>query len=195
VTDQRASNGTGDALFFLMSALTETSLETAEEHVLRTFSHHDATTLSTSLLFEDSGPLTTADIGRALARLEHRDRALLRYTWEGNDWVTLTLRGVARRDGAPETTPPVERRQRRTAIAPQIVFEHARAIRTYNVYVLGAERSDGTWAGWIEFAPADGTQRLRTGQETSQPNREALAYWASGLEDVYLEGALERAAK
>ena len=39
----------------------------------------------------------------------------------------------------------------------------------------------------------DGLPRLRTGQETSQPNRDALAYWASGLEDVYLEGALARA--
>jgi hypothetical protein len=29
--------------------------------------------------------------------------------------------------------------------------------------------------------------------ETTQPNREALAYWASGVEPVYLEGALGRA--
>ena len=29
--------------------------------------------------------------------------------------------------------------------------------------------------------------------ETTQPNLEALRYWASGLEPVYLEGALERA--
>jgi hypothetical protein len=33
----------------------------------------------------------------------------------------------------------------------------------------------------------------RSAVETTQPNREALAYWASGLEPVYLEGALERA--
>jgi hypothetical protein len=29
--------------------------------------------------------------------------------------------------------------------------------------------------------------------ETTQPNRGALAYWASGVEPVYLEGSLERA--
>jgi hypothetical protein len=80
-----------------------------------------------------------------------------------------------------------------TPAAPQIVFEHPRPFGNYRVFVLGAERSDGTWAGWIEFQPVDGAQRLRTGQETSQPNRDALVYWATGLEDVYLEGALARA--
>jgi len=34
---------------------------------------------------------------------------------------------------------------------------------------------------------------LRTDQETSQPNRGALEYWADGLEPVYLQGALARA--
>jgi hypothetical protein len=33
----------------------------------------------------------------------------------------------------------------------------------------------------------------RSPVETTQPNREALTYWASGIEPVYLEGALERA--
>ena len=81
--------------------------------------------------------------------------------------------------------------------APEIVYEHShrvvRGAHEYCVYILGAERSDGTWAGWIEFVPTDGSGRLSTRQETSQPNRDALAYWASGLEDVYLDGALARA--
>jgi hypothetical protein len=77
--------------------------------------------------------------------------------------------------------------------APQIVYEHSHRLGEYKVFVLGAERGDGTWAGWIEFVPVDDTQRLRTGQETSQSNRDALVYWATGLEDVYLEGALARA--
>jgi hypothetical protein len=80
-----------------------------------------------------------------------------------------------------------------TTLSEQIVYEHPRRFGNYRVFVLGAERSDGTWAGWIEFLPVDGTQRLRTGQETSQPNHDALVYWATGLEDVYLEGALARA--
>jgi len=34
---------------------------------------------------------------------------------------------------------------------------------------------------------------LRTEQETSQPNRAAIEYWADGLEPIYLDGALARA--
>lgn len=65
---------------------------------------------------------------------------------------------------------------------------------SYEVAVYGAEREDGTWEGWIEFRPAaGGGPLLRTERETSQPNREALAYWASGLEPIYLEGAFARA--
>jgi len=64
----------------------------------------------------------------------------------------------------------------------------------YLMRAYGQERPDGTWAGWLEFVPALGDGKpLTTGQETSQPNREALAYWASGLEPVYFEGAFARA--
>ena len=64
----------------------------------------------------------------------------------------------------------------------------------YEAHVLGDRRSDGTWCGWLEFRPVGQSGRpLRTGQETSQPNRWALDYWAGGLEPVYLEGALTRA--
>ena len=65
---------------------------------------------------------------------------------------------------------------------------------TYTVWICGEERTDGTWEGWLEFHPADINQRiLRTEQETSQPNRAAIEYWADGLEPIYLEGALARA--
>jgi hypothetical protein len=37
-------------------------------------------------------------------------------------------------------------------------------------------------------------RELRTGQETSQPNRDAVAYWAGGLEPIYFEGAFTRAS-
>ncbi len=60
--------------------------------------------------------------------------------------------------------------------------------------VFGAPRADGTWAGWIEFAEIGGARVLRTGQETSQPDLEALVYWATGLEPAFLEGAFDRAA-
>jgi hypothetical protein len=65
---------------------------------------------------------------------------------------------------------------------------------TYIVWICGEERIDGTWEGWLEFHPSDASQpTLRTEQETSQPNRAALEYWADGLEPTYLEGALARA--
>lgn len=65
---------------------------------------------------------------------------------------------------------------------------------TYSVRSYGEERSDGTWIGWLEFHPTDASKRtLRTEQETSQPNRTTLEYWATGLEPVYFEGAFERA--
>src|SRR5689334_4393585 len=92
--------------------------QTAEEHVLETFLRHEATTLSTSLLFDESAPYAHADIARALAELEHRERALLRYSWDGTDWVTLTLRGMARRGEAPA---PSERRSGRRLATPHII--------------------------------------------------------------------------
>ena len=64
---------------------------------------------------------------------------------------------------------------------------------TYIVRSYGEERLDGTWIGWLEFHPTDLTKPvLRTDQETSQPNRTAVEYWATGLEPVYFEGAFER---
>lgn len=64
----------------------------------------------------------------------------------------------------------------------------------YTVRSYGEERADGTWTGWLEFEPVDSTMpSLRTDQETSQPNRTAVEYWATGLEPLYFEGAFERA--
>lgn len=64
----------------------------------------------------------------------------------------------------------------------------------YLARVYGRERTDGTWEGWLEFHPTNRQKPiLRTGQETSQPNRVTLEYWALGLEPIYLDGALARA--
>ena len=65
----------------------------------------------------------------------------------------------------------------------------------YTARAMGRKRKGRTvWEGWLEFTPRGGGGIVRkTPIETSQPNREAVAYWASGLEPVYLEGALERA--
>lgn len=63
----------------------------------------------------------------------------------------------------------------------------------YRARACGGEMADGKWQGWIEFVPLDGTAPLRSGRETTQPNRADTVYWATGLTPVYLQGALHRA--
>jgi hypothetical protein len=63
----------------------------------------------------------------------------------------------------------------------------------YTAKACGGEAPGGMWHGWIEFTPVAGGPVLRTGRETTQPNRQDTIYWATGLTAVYLEGALERA--
>jgi hypothetical protein len=58
--------------------------------------------------------------------------------------------------------------------------------------ILGHERPDGTWEAWIEFRALDERPARVTDRETTQPNRAAVEYWASGLEPVYFEGAFNR---
>jgi hypothetical protein len=64
--------------------------------------------------------------------------------------------------------------------------------RPWLVRVVGGDREDGRYAGWLEFFGPDG-EILRTEHETVQGNLDAVAYWASGLQAVYVEGALARA--
>ena len=65
----------------------------------------------------------------------------------------------------------------------------------YTARAMGRQRRGRTvWEAWLEFAPVGGGGMVRRSPvETTQPNREALTYWASGIEPVYLDGALERA--
>ena len=51
----------------------------------------------------------------------------------------------------------------------------------YDARVCGRQREDRLWEGWIEFTPLDGGEPVRSGRETTQPNRADLLYWASGL--------------
>jgi hypothetical protein len=65
---------------------------------------------------------------------------------------------------------------------------------TYRAQAVGRRATDGMWEGWLEFIPVDGgAEVLATAIESRQPEREHLAYWATGLTPVYLEGALARA--
>ncbi len=58
-----------------------------------------------------------------------------------------------------------------------------------------ADDNHGRWQGWIEFIPTSGGEVIRSGRETTQPNRQDAIYWATGLTAVYLEGALRRALR
>jgi hypothetical protein len=63
----------------------------------------------------------------------------------------------------------------------------------YHAHACGAPGRQGLWDGWIEFIPLDGGWPIRSGRETTQPNRDDATYWANGLSEVYLEGAFRRA--
>lgn len=88
---------------------------------------------------------------------------------------------------------------KRGLATPELVHRHTEQVvdtrgRLYDALIYGEPRADGTWEGWIEFRPVDGTSAaLRTGRETTQPDRAALTYWATGLEPLYFAGAFERA--
>jgi hypothetical protein len=78
-------------------------------------------------------------------------------------------------------------------LAYQLPLRTTQDERVYTAQVCGRERDDGTWEGWLEFVPDDGSAVVPTQRETTQPNLVDLEYWATGLTPVYLEGALERA--
>jgi hypothetical protein len=81
----------------------------------------------------------------------------------------------------------------------EFIREHSKKVMdedgtSYAARIYAQQRGDQTWEGWLEFHPTDGKKAvLRTTQETSQPNRVTIEYWASGLEPIYLEGAFARA--
>ena len=67
------------------------------------------------------------------------------------------------------------------------------ADKRYKAQACAAPVASGQWQGWLEFTDIDTGEALRSGRETTQPNRADTLYWATGLTAVYLEGALQRA--
>lgn len=63
----------------------------------------------------------------------------------------------------------------------------------YYPRAFGRAGADGLWEGWLEFTRAGDDEVVTTTRETVQPNRADLMYWAQGLTQTYLEGALGRA--
>ena len=87
----------------------------------------------------------------------------------------------------------------RAQIMAVVLLEYRRAVvtgtgRPFAARACGAPAADGTrrWHGWFEFMPGGDRTPLRTPRETTQPNRAATLYWATGITPVYLEGALRR---
>jgi hypothetical protein len=126
------------------------------------------------------------------------------------DWCVRALRRLAASTGGnaafalTEGNPgpasqPIAPSGARPASPPVLILELVQQIRDpvdgalYIPRVYGRARVDGTWEGWIEFAAVRAATVVRTDQETTQSNREGVAYWASGLEPAYLEGAFARA--
>jgi hypothetical protein len=64
-----------------------------------------------------------------------------------------------------------------------------------NPYIaqVAGRQAGHRWEGWLEFAAVDGSDVRRSPRETTQPDRDALVYWATGLSGTYLEGAFRRA--
>ena len=60
-------------------------------------------------------------------------------------------------------------------------------------YLHGRERADATWEAWLVFERISDGRRVTSPIETTQPNAQAVIYWATGLGDAYFEGALRRA--
>lgn len=66
--------------------------------------------------------------------------------------------------------------------------------RLYTAQACARQREDdGLYEGFVEFVDSFGVVVFRTDRETTQPNHTDVAYWATGLSHVYLEGALSRA--
>lgn len=65
--------------------------------------------------------------------------------------------------------------------------------RPWNAALFGRPHAN-IWIGWIAFTNDDG-ELVETNTETSQPDRRALEYWATGIEPLYLDGALARARR
>ena len=63
----------------------------------------------------------------------------------------------------------------------------------YVVHLYGRDRPSDTWQGWLVFERRRDHARFATPVETTQPNAQAIVYWATGLTATYFDGALQRA--
>lgn len=66
-----------------------------EQYVMEFFQLRQATRILTKDLFDSTAEYANADLVRALEDLEKRQRLLVRYTYEGSDYLSLTEQGAA----------------------------------------------------------------------------------------------------
>ncbi len=87
-------------------------LERIEQYIFDLFRDRKTARLLTRDIFESTHQFANADLVRAFEDLEKKWRLLIRYTREGNDWVSLTPEGLTyagltelETDAPPEALP------------------------------------------------------------------------------------------
>ena len=70
-------------------------LEQIEEYVFRYFQEQQRTRILAKELFDSTSTYANADLVRALEDLEKKSRLLVRHTSVGNDYISLTPRGIS----------------------------------------------------------------------------------------------------
>jgi hypothetical protein len=133
-----------------------------------------------------------------LAACERCVTSIRRLAAAAGEFAHFVLTQVPVAEGARAAEASPVRGQGAVTVVAEPFHEYATLLRDadgidYRARACGGERPDGTWIGWVEFHPVGGGLVWRTDRETTQSNRAALAYWASGLEPEYLEGAFDRA--
>lgn len=69
-------------------------LQQIEEYILGFFQRRQQSRILAKELFDSTGEYANADMVRALEDLEKQHRLLVRYTHEGNDYISLTPQGA-----------------------------------------------------------------------------------------------------
>lgn len=69
-------------------------LQQIEEYILGVFQRRHLSRMLAKDLFNSTNEYANADLVRAFEDLEKKHRLLVRYTYEGNDYVSLTPQGA-----------------------------------------------------------------------------------------------------
>jgi hypothetical protein len=72
-------------------------LQQIEEYILGFFQRRQHSRILAKDLFDSTIEYANGDLVRAMEDLEKKHRLLVRYTYEGNDYVSLTPQGASRR--------------------------------------------------------------------------------------------------